>query len=357
MYKNFKVVANTAVGRRQYLKLLLPQVLASDIVDRYDLWVNTLNKVDIAFFEAMAKQFPKLNLIWQPNNEVNGILSIADFYQYCQDEDTIYIKLDDDVIWMAPNFFEEICKFRIDHPDYFLVSPLVINNGICTYLIENQGHIKFSQHFTCQAYDMKFYNGSLAEDIHNYFLTNFLLPNKYSELYCGHHRISLQRFAINAVAWFGHDFKKFNGMVTGDDEEFLTLTYPAKHDLLNCFDCNTIVAHFSFSAQRQYLDKTDILSKYENILNKSTNKTLIDIIKKTTDILSSINSQQQDINSRPIPHGYTQGINKPLKNEFIKRCFEFFFGILRIPKAHRRNFTSLYLSTIVPKRKYFTPQR
>ena len=355
MYQNYKVVANTAVGRRRYLKLLLPQVLASDIVDRYDLWVNTMDKVDIAFFQAMAEEFPKLNLIWQPKGEINGIFSMADFYPFCQDEDTIYIKLDDDVVWFDPNFFEEICRFRIENPEYFLVSPLVINNGISTYILQNQGFLKFNQYFNCQGYDLKFYNGYLAENLQRWFIENYITANKYSQLYCGTHRIAMQRFAINAVAWFGKSFKKFEGRVIGDDEEFLTITYPAKHDLINCFDCNTIVSHFSFSVQREYLDKTDLLKVYENILRKSSNYKLVEILNKTSSILNSIELNSNQIQLYPLPHNYRRVVNPTTKYERIKRILEYFFGILKIPKAHRRQFVIQYLCLIRPNREYFKP--
>ena len=50
MYSGYKVVVNTAAGRRRYMRCLLPFVLSSPIVDRYDIWVNTLDKLDTAFF-------------------------------------------------------------------------------------------------------------------------------------------------------------------------------------------------------------------------------------------------------------------------------------------------------------------
>ena len=54
MYNNYKIVCNTAAGRRRYMQYLIPQVICSDIVDRYDIWVNTTDKKDIAFFEMLA---------------------------------------------------------------------------------------------------------------------------------------------------------------------------------------------------------------------------------------------------------------------------------------------------------------
>lgn len=49
MRRGYKVVCNTAAGRHRYMNLLIPYVLDNDIVDRYDIWVNTLNPVDLRF--------------------------------------------------------------------------------------------------------------------------------------------------------------------------------------------------------------------------------------------------------------------------------------------------------------------
>lgn len=348
MYKNYKVVVNTAVGRRRYLKLLLPQVLANEIVDQYDLWVNTLDKLDIAFFEKMAEKYPKLNLIWQPEGIINGIYSMAPFYGYCQDSNTIYIKLDDDVIWFDPNFFEEICRFRVANPQYFLVSPLVINNGICNYILQNEELANFTHYLSCTPYDMKDYNGYLAEDLHKWFIEK-IKTKTYDQLYCGEHIIAMQRFAINAVAWFGHDFKKFNGKLEGDDEEFLTVKYPAKQNLASCFNCNTIVSHFSFSVQREYLDKTTILSEYENIIKKQGTKELCQILNETQSLLNDIEINKDTILKKSLPVNYKR-VNKRLKVKSI--IMNYSLAFLKVPKYHRRTFASLYISLINAKRKY-----
>ena len=63
MYQNYKVVVNTAAGRRRYMQYLVPPILNADIVDRYDIWVNTRNMVDIEFFKKLAQKYPKVNLL------------------------------------------------------------------------------------------------------------------------------------------------------------------------------------------------------------------------------------------------------------------------------------------------------
>lgn len=65
MYQNYKVVVNTAAGRRRYMQYLVPPILNADIVDRYDIWVNTRNMVDIEFFKSLRRNIRKL--IWCGN--------------------------------------------------------------------------------------------------------------------------------------------------------------------------------------------------------------------------------------------------------------------------------------------------
>ena len=84
MYRNYKIVVNTAAGRRRYMQYLIPYIVSCDIVDRYDIWVNTHNMADIEFFKQMAEKYSVINLIWQPDGVVNGNASINAFYKYAR---------------------------------------------------------------------------------------------------------------------------------------------------------------------------------------------------------------------------------------------------------------------------------
>ena len=116
MYKNYKIVVNTAAGRRRYMQYLIPYIVSCGIVDRYDIWVNTHNGADIEFFKRVAEKYPVVNLVWQPDGVVNGNKSINAFYKACVELDTIYFKLDDDVVWMEPGLIEKMVRFRVDNP-------------------------------------------------------------------------------------------------------------------------------------------------------------------------------------------------------------------------------------------------
>ena len=209
MYNNYLVVANTAAGRRRYMQWLIPFVVSSDIIDRYDIWVNTHDSVDIEFFKRIAAAFPKVQLVWQPDGIVCGNNSINAFYRQCTEEHAIYIKLDDDIIWMEPDLIEKMVRFRVEHPEYFLVSPLVINNSLSTYLLQVHGKLKLDKYYQAMATHPVFWkSGEFATQLHHWFLQTQLKTGRYAALHVGPQPMGMTRFSINCILWFGSEMKK-----------------------------------------------------------------------------------------------------------------------------------------------------
>jgi hypothetical protein len=305
MYHNFKIVVNTAAGRRRYMQYLVPPILNSDIVDRYDIWINTNDGADIEFFKRLAHDYPKINLVWQPDGILNGIQSINAFYGTCVEDDTIYMKLDDDVVWFEPQLFEKMVRFRVDNPDYFIVSPLVINNALSTYLLQLHDKIGLDQYYDSRcAHPILCHNGYFASALHNWFMDNYLKKGEYDKLYVGPHPFAMTRFSINCILWFGSEMKKFGGEVPGDDEEFISCIKPTQLGKLNCINGDALISHFAFGLQREILDKCTILEKYGEILHKQwvSDDKLSIIDNNIQAILAEIKSQEQNFTNRPAPY-------------------------------------------------------
>lgn len=307
MYRNYKIICITPAGRRRYMQYLVLQVITSEIVDRYDIWVNTLNKEDIYFFMKLAEKYPKVNLVWQPDGEVDGNRTINAFYRRCLDEDTIYFKLDDDIVWMEPSLIRKMADFRIDNPEYFLVSPLVINNTWCTYILEVKRRIKFSYYIPCNAHHIFWENGTFAFKLHDWFIRKWLVPGKWEELHCGKSEMGLTRFSINAVLWFGSQMKAFGGIIPedpGDDEEFLSCIYPSSIGCSNCVNGDAIVSHFAFYTQRDRLDRESILDRYGKHLHEAWKKE--DNLHETglyiQGLMEEIRNKKDEISEMEIPY-------------------------------------------------------
>lgn len=305
MYKNYRIVVNTAAGRRRYMQYLIPYIVSSDIVDRYDIWVNTHNGADIEFFKQVAAKFPVVNLVWQPDGVVNGNASINAFYKDCIETDTIYFKLDDDIIWMEPRLIEKMVAFRIDNPQYFLVTPLVINNSLSTYLLEMDGKIKLDNYYNASAgHPVLWRSGIFAQELHEWFLSRYLKTGRWEELHLGKKEMGMTRFSINAVLWFGEEMRKFGGIVPGDDEEFLSCIYPTRQGVSNAWNGDSIVAHFAFFTQREQLDKVSILEKYGKICYEqaTANNRLNESFRDVKHILDEVNANEYELIQRESPY-------------------------------------------------------
>lgn len=194
MYRGYHVVANTAAGRRRYMQYLVPFVLACDEIERYDIWVHTHDTEDIEFFQLLEKQYPKIHLIYQPDGIVGGNRTINPFYRFCCEPNTIYIKLDDDIVWMEPDALKKMIDFRIDNPSYFVVSPLVINNSLSTYLLQITDKLSLDKYYiSSSSHPVLWGSGDFAEQLHEWFIEK-LKNGTYSNLHIGKHPVSLTRF-------------------------------------------------------------------------------------------------------------------------------------------------------------------
>lgn len=305
MYQNYKIIVNTAAGRRRYMQYLIPYIVSSEVVDRYDIWVNTHNGADIEFFKRIADAFPKVNLVWQPDGVVNGNKSINAFYKACIEPDTIYFKLDDDIVWMEPGLIEKMVRFRVDNPRYFLVSPLVINNALSTYLLEVDGKIGLDDYYNSYAsHPVLWKSGVFAQELHSWFLNRYLKTGKWEELHLGRKEMGMTRFSINSVMWFGDEMRKFSGVVPGDDEEYLSCIYPTCQGMSNAWNGDAIVAHFAFFTQREELDRKGILEQYGEVcaVQWHGDEKSAAVYDAVQDILRNVNADEAGLMKRESPY-------------------------------------------------------
>lgn len=305
MYQQYKIVVNTAAGRRRYMQYLIPFVMASEIVDRYDIWVNTHNGADIEFFRRVAQSFPKVHLVWQPDGVVCGNASINAFYRACCEPDTVYFKLDDDIVWMEPGLIEKMVRFRLDNPSCFLVSPLVVNNALCTYAMQVCGKLRLDDYYPASASSPVLWkSGNFARELHEWFINRFLLTGRWTELYLGKKEMGMTRFSINAVLWFGREMAKFEGIVPDDDEEFLSCIYPTRAGLSNAWNGDAIVAHFAFFTQREELDRAGILGTYGAVNERQwrADEAGAAVYDRVQKILHDVEADVPELEKRPSPY-------------------------------------------------------
>jgi hypothetical protein len=263
VFRGYKVVCVTPAGRQRYLRVLVPYILNNGIVDEYQLWNNTTVESDIQYLHDLEREFPQVRIVEPDRIAPGSYTAIGQFFRGCIDAQSIYIRFDDDIVYMEPLFFETFLRFRIENPSYFLLFPNIINNPICTYIQVMRGTIDPGIRVHPWSFDLTTWrNAHFAESIHRAFLES-LFSNTITRWHFPPQLLAFSRFPVNCMCWFGRDFASFGGEVGQEEEELLSVIIPSKLMRANCVYGEAIVSHFAYYPQRTYLDSTDLLDCYE----------------------------------------------------------------------------------------------
>lgn len=310
-----KVTLVTFAGRQETMEVLFAYVRAyKKHWDTYHIYVATHIESDIACIErfatAMNLEYGNVVRVMHCPDDLNKDKSYVwnRAYNECQDDDTVYLKLDDDIVFMEESLFTELIPFRIAHPEYLLVFPIIINNIMASWYLQEKGLLNCPEKTTIgytwkstyerikhalvphdrslQISQVTHQNeilcpvswGSIdfCKDVHNTFLAecssqNFHVDNWVLD--------NCEPMSIQCCAWIGTTLKSVISRY-GDvfeDEPWLTIYAPTWTSMRNCMFGGAVVAHYAYYVQRERgINATDILHKYRQYALKNK----IDLFQK-----------------------------------------------------------------------------
>lgn len=272
MYEDYRVVVVTPAGRKRYLELLIPQVVGlRSIVDEYQLWANTVNRDDIYYMYEMEEKYPDFLKVVPLTVPFSNSDSIHSFFKTCVEDKTVYIRFDDDIVLLDDlEAFTEFVKFRIENKDHFLVFANILNNAVITHIHQRVGNI--SQKAGISGYKCMDYTGwenasfslNLHREVLSKDLASFRLPFNWK-------LFDYERVSINCVSWLGEGMAKVDGKVCWDEESDITEVKPKTLKMPNIIFGGFCCVHYAFYTQRGLLEKTDILARYKERVEKSLN--------------------------------------------------------------------------------------
>jgi hypothetical protein len=268
MYSGYKVVACTPAGRRRYLEILSQYIAANrGVVDEWHLWLNTAEPGDVAYIESLAESQPEFVKIKRCGTPTANGYGVAKYYHYCIDDGTVYLKIDDDVVFVDRDCIPRLVQCKLNHPDSFLVFANTINNAVCSHILRRIGAIPISFGFVAwdAADPLGWASPEFARDLHEHFLRNSGDLERF--YYPDYHLYDYIRFSINFFAWTGADFRRHFGG-TDDDECYLSVQMPRELSRYNIICGNALASHFAYYTQRVLLDSTDILAKYKALAER-----------------------------------------------------------------------------------------
>lgn len=312
-----RVVLITFGGRQCTLEILFHYILKyRAYIDEYRIFIATNIQSDLDYMSKFAEQnseFVKLVYTYdkagKKEDDKNRIWDNA--YQQCQEEDTVYIKFDDDIVYFDETLFTNFLEYRSANPEIPLLYPTIINNAYFSWLLEKKGIYKptnkglvsnigdtwpttyariksqVMEYKDTPALKNKLKIGKITQ------LEEVLCPVGWGNLdYCVNlHRQFLEDLSANTLdkyklgiielknrdpvsisccSWVGATLKSITNQVGNvfDDEPWWCIWMPTWLNKNNLVYGDCIVAHYAYYKQRELgLDNTNILESYRKQMN------------------------------------------------------------------------------------------
>lgn len=281
-----KVVAWTPYGRVRTYSLLIKYLqrdVERGLVDEVWAYMNTDEtgqEDDVAYAHALADQFSWFHLKHRPEGVDLGNLPKQRYtglaYREMTDPDAVYVRLDDDVVYLHEAAVENLVRARLQMPAPTAVFPVIFNNAIVSHFLQACGKIPM-EWGAVNAYcmdPMGWANGPFAVKLHELLLDHIedgTVEDLY--LYQDFPIAPGTQFSVSCFAALGSMYAGLpNGpgvLVPDEEESWHTIHRPLATGAPNILRGNAIVAHWSFFPQHPFLNNTNLLDRYRDLADKA----------------------------------------------------------------------------------------
>jgi hypothetical protein len=188
------------------------------------------------------------------------------------DENAVYLRLDDDIIFIKKDSIRKLFEYRENNTENFLVYGNIVNNSAISHIHQNIGVLS-KEHgevaFDCMD-KLGLYSGPFAEYSHYNFFEKYnaeLLDDYNFGLY---QLKDYTRICIQAISWRGEDYKKFGGIIpkTFHEEEYQSVIRPQIENKKNVVFGDSLFCHYAAGVHTSYINSTPILSIYKELSEK-----------------------------------------------------------------------------------------
>ncbi|KAI9713692.1 MAG: hypothetical protein M1828_001381 [Chrysothrix sp. TS-e1954] len=328
--EGFPIVGIVFFGRREFTDVLdcyLRQNLVRNggYLDEVRFIVHTKNQGDVLWINDLVATEPAYRRV-----NVNGKYDKI-YHEQMRDSNAMYIKIDDDVVFVDKHAIPRIVHGLIAHPEAFALSPYIINNSRTNWLSYHTGAIfpYLPENKTLGDQRTLTWRPSLLPE----YPSNISIPDHYDHsAYPMHenHRwlplpntgLNLQKTPMRDATWlvFGTAWESWasaaqqhysffqnyedskleryllgtpedgiwdmkyerysinflaiwgstinSAKITAADELDLTVTNPQKLGMPLLIDSRAIISHFGYSSHSVNLSSTDVLDRYRALANE-----------------------------------------------------------------------------------------
>lgn len=307
MIKDHKVIAWTPYGRQETVSILgqyLRREHERGIVDEWWLCLNTDpgQADDLRYAYLLAAAYPGWIKIKDrpagrprrtPKQRNTGY-----FYEYMTSPDTVYIRLDDDMIYVHEDAIERLATHRIEHPAGVASFPVMWNNSIISWYAQQAGVIPApmsesplaataSRFEYVETYiwprvggpycmdPVGWADGRFAVAIHRLLLDKAMNGNAADLFLYQDFPVSLgMQFSVSTFAALGSMYAALPDgpgvLVPYEEEHWHTVHQPSVLAEPNIIVGDALVSHYTFFPQRAIVAASDVLKCYRELAEKVT---------------------------------------------------------------------------------------
>jgi len=260
-------VAFIPAGRKRVMSILLTNLRRFPELDEVQVWLNTHKQPDDdEWLLSLPDQWDKI-VLYELADDVERRfpkqLNTGYFYAVTQEDDTLYFRFDDDIVFVDDDYFANMVRYRLENPAPPIVYGNIWNNAVCSYLHQQAGHIDRKHGVVERKFCMDpvgWQSGPFAKYIHGVLLDH-IEAGTTRELFLPHDPLPEVRFSISNFCFLGARMRDMVPRIP-DEEIWLAERYPLRVGQPNVICGDALVSHYSFFSQRSHLDATNILDRY-----------------------------------------------------------------------------------------------
>lgn len=253
----------TFAGRRDRMSILMTYVLEAlrrGLIDEHHVWNYARNPRDRAWVASLPAHHPGIHVM-EPQGQPFD--AYYDHYRKEDYDDAVFLKADDDIVYLDLEQLPGFIAHRLSDPETFLLSANVVNNGVCAYFQQQRGVLPptfpYMPYPPEGMYGLLWERADLAVQLHRIFLgapRSFGFPGT---------TLAPDRLSINFVSYLGRDLDLIQGL-RGDDEDMLSVKIPRATGRSNLIHNPFVVSHLSFYSQDQGMAREGLLQAYAELL-------------------------------------------------------------------------------------------
>lgn len=278
-----KVIAWIPYGRARTVSLLL-EYLRRDhqagILDELWLCLNTDpdQTDDLRYAYQLARAHPWVKIKDRPAGTVlhaQKQRNTGHFYRYMTDRDTVYVRFDDDIVFVHEAALERLVRSKLEHPASMCVFPIIWNNATCSWFAQALGHIPHGLGTVRSPYcmdPMGWANGTFAVGLHRILLDRIVAGTVDDLLWYQDYSLQVgSQFSVSCFAASGADYADLEhpGVLIPDEEEsWHTIHRTRATGQPNMIRGDALVAHYTFKPQGPIVEASNVLDRYRQLADQ-----------------------------------------------------------------------------------------